>query len=156
MHGSPGAQQLLGVSVLVHRTQTKHRLGSATGSIVPIVYGMPFLKAQVEQEQVSAGRQMMRSSRARQDYTHWNALTAAFLLGVSSAMRTRLPPHASVLARLHIPAWSSVHSWLLRLRFTGIKGEDCIRSSGLRSILIRRVLRRNPRVLRSGPSKGCD
>ena len=44
------------------------------------------------------------------------ALVAAFLLGVSSAACTRLPPSESVLASLHLPAWSSVHSWLLCLQ----------------------------------------
>ena len=45
-------------------------------------------------------------------------LVAAFLLGVSSAVCTRQPPTASVLtlARFHLPAWSSVHAWMLRLR----------------------------------------
>ena len=45
-------------------------------------------------------------------------LVAAFLLGVSSAvyMCTRQPPTASVLAHLRLPAWSSVHALLLRLR----------------------------------------
>ena len=43
-------------------------------------------------------------------------LVAAFLLGVSSAVCTREPPTASVLARFRLPAWSSVHAWLLRLR----------------------------------------
>ena len=42
------------------------------------------------------------------------ALVADFLLGVSSAVCTRLPP--SVLAGLRLPAWSSVRSWLLCLR----------------------------------------
>ena len=41
---------------------------------------------------------------------------AAFLLGVSPAACTRLPPSESVLASLRLPAWSSVHSWLLCLR----------------------------------------
>ena len=41
---------------------------------------------------------------------------AAFLLGVSSTVCTRQPPTASVLARFRLPAWSSVHAWLLRLR----------------------------------------
>ena len=45
------------------------------------------------------------------------ALVAAFLLGVSSAACTQLPQSESVLASLHLPAWSSVHSWLLCLRF---------------------------------------
>ena len=40
---------------------------------------------------------------------HCLALVVAFLLGVSSAACTRLPPSASVLASLHLPAWSSVH-----------------------------------------------
>ena len=41
---------------------------------------------------------------------------AAFLLGVSSAVCTRQPPTASVLAHLRLPACSSVHAWLIRLR----------------------------------------
>ena len=44
------------------------------------------------------------------------SLVAAFLLGVSSAACTRLLPSESVLASLRLPAWSSVHSWLLCLR----------------------------------------
>ena len=44
------------------------------------------------------------------------SLVAAFLLGVSSAACTRLPPSESVLASLRLPDWSSVHSWLLCLR----------------------------------------
>ena len=40
---------------------------------------------------------------------------AAFLLGLSSAVCTRQPPTASMLARFCPPAWSSVHAWLLRL-----------------------------------------
>ena len=43
-------------------------------------------------------------------------LVAAFLLGVSSAVCTRQPPTASMLAHFRLPAWSSVHVWLLRLR----------------------------------------
>ena len=43
-------------------------------------------------------------------------LVAAFLLGVSSAMCTRQPPTASILAHFRLPARSSVHAWLLRLR----------------------------------------
>ena len=43
-------------------------------------------------------------------------LVAAFLLGVSSAVCTRQPPTASVLAHFRLPAWSSVHAWLLYLR----------------------------------------
>ena len=46
-------------------------------------------------------------------------LVAAFLLGVclvSSAVCTHQPPTASMLARFCLPAWSSVHAWLLRLR----------------------------------------
>ena len=43
-------------------------------------------------------------------------LVTAFLLGVSSAVCTRQPLTASVLARFRLPAWSSVHAWLLRLR----------------------------------------
>ena len=44
------------------------------------------------------------------------SLVAAFLLGVSSAACTRLPPSESMFASLRLPAWSSVHSWLLCLR----------------------------------------
>ena len=44
------------------------------------------------------------------------SLVAAFLLGVSPAACTRLPPMESVLAGLRLPARSSVHSWLLCLR----------------------------------------
>ena len=44
------------------------------------------------------------------------SLVAAFLLGVSSAACTRLPPSESMLASLRLPAWSSVHLWLLCLR----------------------------------------
>ena len=47
---------------------------------------------------------------------HCLALVAAFLLGVSSAVCTRQPPTASMVPRFHLPAWSSVHAWLLRLR----------------------------------------
>ena len=43
-------------------------------------------------------------------------LVGAFLLGVSTAVCTRQPPTASELARFSLPAWSSVHAWLLRLR----------------------------------------
>ena len=43
-------------------------------------------------------------------------LVAAFLLGVSSAVCTRQPPTVSMLARFRLPACSSVHTWLLRLR----------------------------------------
>ena len=43
-------------------------------------------------------------------------LVAAFLLGVASAVCTHQPPTASMLARFRLPAWSSIHSWLLRLR----------------------------------------
>ena len=43
-------------------------------------------------------------------------LVAAFLLGVSSVVCTRERPTVSVLAHLHLPAWSSIHAWLLRLR----------------------------------------
>ena len=43
-------------------------------------------------------------------------LVAAFLLGVSSAVCTRQPPTTSMLAHFRLPAWSSVHAWLLRLR----------------------------------------
>ena len=43
-------------------------------------------------------------------------LVAAFLPGMSSAVCTRQPPTASMLARFCMPAWSSVHAWLLRLR----------------------------------------
>ena len=41
------------------------------------------------------------------------SLVAVFLLGLSSAACTRLPPSESVLVSLRLPAWSSVHSWLL-------------------------------------------
>ena len=43
-------------------------------------------------------------------------LVAAFLHDVSSAVCTCQPPTASVLARFRLPAWSSVHAWLLRLQ----------------------------------------
>ena len=43
-------------------------------------------------------------------------LVAAFLLGVSSAVCTRQPPTASLLARFRLHAWPSVRAWLLRLR----------------------------------------
>ena len=43
-------------------------------------------------------------------------LAAAFLLGMASAACTRQPPTASMLARFRLPAWSSGHAWLLRLR----------------------------------------
>ena len=43
-------------------------------------------------------------------------LVAAFLLRVLSAVCTRQPPTASMLARIRLPAWSSVQAWLLRLR----------------------------------------
>ena len=43
-------------------------------------------------------------------------LVAAVLLGVLTAVCTRLPPAASMLARCSLPAWSSVRAWLLRLR----------------------------------------
>ena len=45
-----------------------------------------------------------------------SCLVAAFLLRVSSAACTRLPQSESVLASLGLPAWSSVHSWLLCLQ----------------------------------------
>ena len=48
------------------------------------------------------------------------AVIAAFLLGVSFAACIQLPLAASVLASLHLPAWSSIHSWLLRLRFGSV------------------------------------
>ena len=38
------------------------------------------------------------------------------MLGVLSSACTRLPPSESVLSSLRLPAWSSVHSWLLCLR----------------------------------------
>ena len=38
------------------------------------------------------------------------SLVAAFLIGVSSAACTRLPPSESVLASLRLPDWSSVRS----------------------------------------------
>ena len=44
------------------------------------------------------------------------SLVAAFLLGVSSAVCPRLPPSESMLASLRLPAWSSVHSWILCLQ----------------------------------------
>ena len=44
------------------------------------------------------------------------ALVKAFLLGVSTAACTRLPPSESVLASLHLPAWSSVQSWFVCMR----------------------------------------
>ena len=53
----------------------------------------------------------------RVTHTHHQPLpmgAAAFLLGGSSAVCTRQPPTASMLARFRLPAWSSV--WLLRLR----------------------------------------
>ena len=42
---------------------------------------------------------------------------AAYMPGVLSAVCNRKPPTgtASTLARFHLPAWSSVPSWLLRL-----------------------------------------
>ena len=43
-------------------------------------------------------------------------LVAAFLLGVPSAVCTRQPLTASILAHCRWSAWSSVHAWLLRLR----------------------------------------
>ena len=43
-------------------------------------------------------------------------LVAAFLLGVSSAVCTRQPPTAPVLAHFRLSARSSVRAWLLRLR----------------------------------------
>ena len=43
-------------------------------------------------------------------------LVAAFLLGVSSAVCTRQSPAGSMLAHFRLPAWSSIHAWLLRLR----------------------------------------
>ena len=43
-------------------------------------------------------------------------LVAAFLLGASSAVCTRQPPTAPILARFRLPAWFSVHAWFLRLR----------------------------------------
>ena len=42
-------------------------------------------------------------------------LFVAFLLGVLSAVCTRQPLTASLLARFRLPAWSSVRAWLLRL-----------------------------------------
>ena len=54
------------------------------------------------------------------------ALVAAFLLGVSSAVCTRLPPSASVLAGLRLPAWSSVHSWLLPLRSSSVRARGLL------------------------------
>ena len=52
-------------------------------------------------------------------------LVVKFLLGVSSAACTRLPPSESVLASLHLLAWSSVHSWLLCLRFGSLAARRC-------------------------------
>ena len=43
-------------------------------------------------------------------------LVAAFLLEVSSAVCIRQPLTASEVARFRLPAWASVHAWLLRLR----------------------------------------
>ena len=43
-------------------------------------------------------------------------LVAAFLLVVSSVVCTRQPPTAYMLACFRVPAWSSMHAWLLRLR----------------------------------------
>ena len=43
-------------------------------------------------------------------------LVAAFVLGVSSAVCIRQPLTASEVARFRLPAWASVHAWLLRLR----------------------------------------
>ena len=43
-------------------------------------------------------------------------LVAAFKLSVSSAVCTRQPPTASMLARFRLLAWSCVHVWLLRPR----------------------------------------
>ena len=43
-------------------------------------------------------------------------LVAAFLLGVSSTVCTRQPSSASTVARIRLPAWSSVRLWLLRIR----------------------------------------
>lgn len=65
----------------------------------------------------------LNPAAARGRRPHWRmkfqcvAADAVFLLGVSSALCARLPPFASILASLCLPAWSSVHSWLLRLRF---------------------------------------
>ena len=50
----------------------------------------------------------------------WFLSRRSFLLGVSFAACTRLPPSTSVLESLHFPAWSSVHSWLLRLRLGSV------------------------------------
>ena len=43
-------------------------------------------------------------------------LVAALLLRVSSSVCTRQPPTEYILAPFRLPAWSSVHAWLLRLR----------------------------------------
>ena len=48
------------------------------------------------------------------------ALVMAFLLGVSSAACTRLPPSACMLGNPRLLAWLSVQSWLLRLRFDSV------------------------------------
>ena len=47
---------------------------------------------------------------------HCLDLVAAFLLGLSSVVCNRQLPTAAMLARFRLPAWSSVHAWLLRLR----------------------------------------
>ena len=44
------------------------------------------------------------------------ALVAAFLIGMSSAACTRLPPSEPVLASRRLPALSSVHAWYICLR----------------------------------------
>ena len=51
------------------------------------------------------------------------SLVAAFLLGVSSAVCTRLPSSEAVLASLRLPAFSSIHSWLLC--------QQCLRAGSL-------------------------
>ena len=43
-------------------------------------------------------------------------LVAAILVGVSSVVCTCQPPTASICTRFRLPAWSSVHAWLRRLR----------------------------------------
>ena len=48
------------------------------------------------------------------------ALVAAFMLGVSTAACTRLPPSASVLASLPLPAWSTHGATTVRLQFGSV------------------------------------
>ena len=59
-------------------------------------------------------------ARGRHSPWHMNLqcldFVAALLHGVSYAVCTRQPPTEFTLARFHLPAWSSVRSWLLHLR----------------------------------------